>query len=54
MSSKVNSDLQKERNTCTFKIEELTHLLDDGATFTERRRDLGKDFIISIVFINKY
>nr|XP_032529066.1 probable peroxisomal acyl-coenzyme A oxidase 1 [Danaus plexippus plexippus] len=35
-----NEDLRKERAKCTFNIEELTYLLDDGYENTRRRRDL--------------
>lgn len=37
----VNPDLQKERSTCTFNIEELTNLFDTGAEYTAKRRALG-------------
>ncbi|XP_047520371.1 probable peroxisomal acyl-coenzyme A oxidase 1 [Pieris napi] len=39
-SLKINPDLQKERSTCTFNIEELTNLLDTGAEHTAKRRAL--------------
>ncbi|XP_045495057.1 probable peroxisomal acyl-coenzyme A oxidase 1 [Colias croceus] len=35
---KVNPDLQKERATCTFNVEELTNILDTGAEITAIRR----------------
>ena len=38
----VNTDLQKERDTATFKTEELTYILDGGAEKTKRRKELGK------------
>lgn len=41
MKMKVNEDLQKEREKCTFNIEELTHFLDGGADKTFNRRKLG-------------
>ena len=37
----VNPDLQKERDTATFKTEELTRLLDGGVEKTQRRKELG-------------
>jgi len=37
----VNKDLEKERMTCTFKLEELTNFLDNGAENTDKRRKLG-------------
>ena len=37
----VNPDLQKERDTCSFDIQELTHILDGGVEKTKRRRELG-------------
>jgi len=37
----VNPDLQKERDTCTFDIKELTTILDGGIECTKRRKDLG-------------
>ncbi|CAH3966597.1 probable peroxisomal acyl-coenzyme A oxidase 1 [Pieris brassicae] len=39
-SIEVNPDLQKERSTCTFNIEELTNLLDTGVEHTAKRRAL--------------
>lgn len=38
---KVNEDLRRERTTCTFNLEELTHFINDGAKNTERRKNLG-------------
>lgn len=34
----VNPDLQRERDRATFDVSKLTHLLDGGASRTERRR----------------
>ncbi|CAH0724581.1 unnamed protein product, partial [Brenthis ino] len=45
MTSKVNSDLLKERNKCNFDIQELTHLLDDGADNTKQRRDFEEKIL---------
>ena len=38
MSSHVNGDLQKERDSATFSRDDLTHLLDGGSQRTIRRR----------------
>lgn len=35
-----NSDLERERNRCTFNASTLTHMLDGGAMSTLRRREL--------------
>lgn len=40
--TKVNIDLQNERNKCTFNVEELTNFLDEGPQNTKYRRELGK------------
>lgn len=39
--TKVNPDLQRERDKCSFNITELTNLLDGGAAMTEERRRRG-------------
>lgn len=38
----LNEDLQKERTTCTFNLEELTNFLDGDKENTAKRRKLGK------------
>jgi len=40
-NQKVNEDLHKEREMCTFNLEELTNFLDNGVKNTEKRRKLG-------------
>lgn len=40
-NNRVNPDLQKERDTCTFSIKELTNILDGGPEKTRRRKELG-------------
>lgn len=40
-TKKVNIDLQKERDKCTFNITELTHLIDGSAQLTKERRIRG-------------
>ncbi|CAH1737123.1 probable peroxisomal acyl-coenzyme A oxidase 1 [Aphis gossypii] len=45
MKIKVNEDLQKEREKCTFNIEELTYFLDGGADKTFSRRKLESFFL---------
>ena len=37
----MNPDLQKERKTCTFGIEDMTYILDGGDYITKRRREIG-------------
>lgn len=39
--SKINPDLLKERQKCTFNTWELTHLLDGGKEKTEERKVRG-------------
>ncbi|CAG4983896.1 unnamed protein product [Colias eurytheme] len=36
--TKINPDLQRERDNCTFNVTELTNLLDGGAQKTEERK----------------
>lgn len=51
MKHTVNVDLQKEREKCTFNVEELTNFLDGGAKKTLSRRKLGMwlfDFQLSL------
>lgn len=51
----VNKDLQKERKTFTFNLEELTNLLDDGAEKTEKRRKLGNnDYLCTMKYSYSY
>ncbi|XP_060808800.1 probable peroxisomal acyl-coenzyme A oxidase 1 [Amyelois transitella] len=38
MSAKVNPDLQRERDKCTFNVTELTNLIDGGVQNTEERK----------------
>ncbi|WAR25224.1 ACOX1-like protein [Mya arenaria] len=47
--NEVNPDLQKERETCTFKIEELIHVLDGGKENTIKRKNLENIFFTSYV-----
>lgn len=42
MTTKVNVDLQKERDQCTFDVEELTNIIDGGVEKTDERRKRGK------------
>ncbi|XP_045524900.1 probable peroxisomal acyl-coenzyme A oxidase 1 [Pieris brassicae] len=39
---KINEDLQRERDKCTFKIAELTTLIDGGRDRTDARREREK------------
>lgn len=41
ISNKVNSDLIKEREKCTFNTVELTYLLDGGEEKTNERKSRG-------------
>lgn len=41
MKHTVNTDLQREREKCTFNPEEFTNFLDGGAKKTQSRRELG-------------
>jgi acyl-CoA oxidase len=36
----MNADLRRERAQATFRVEQLTHLLDGGSHQTQRRRQL--------------
>ncbi|CAK1601685.1 unnamed protein product [Parnassius mnemosyne] len=37
--NKINQDLQRERNNCSFNIQELTTLIDGGPEKTKERKD---------------
>ncbi|KAL4719693.1 hypothetical protein ACJJTC_015198 [Scirpophaga incertulas] len=37
---KMNEDLDRERQKCTFSIEELTNYLDGGSDYTRKRREI--------------
>lgn len=39
--TKINKDLQREREKCTFDPSELTHFLDGGVEKTAIRRERG-------------
>ena len=51
--SKINPDIQKERDTATFNTLELTYVLDGGREITERRRYVGKCFCLTLINISK-
>lgn len=38
----MNPDIARERSKASFKVEELTNILDGGKEKTHRRRYLGK------------
>jgi len=42
-SSKVNSDLAKERRKATFETEQLTYIIYRGAEKTKRKRYIRMD-----------
>ena len=37
MASSINPDLQKERDTASFDVEEMTNLLEDGRQVARRQ-----------------
>lgn len=41
-TKRVNADLQKERDNCTFNVIELTNLIDGGIEKTAERKNRGK------------
>lgn len=43
--ARVNPDLQRERDRCSFNPTDLTHFLDGGPEKTEKRRERGKTII---------
>ena len=45
-SSKINQDIQRERQKCTFNVKELTNYLDGGSDKTIERKTLGKSLSI--------
>lgn len=45
-ANKVNADLQREREKCTFNTTELTNLIDGGADKTEERKKRGNGFVL--------
>lgn len=38
----VNIDLQRERNNCTFSIQEMTEFIDGGPDKTRARKERGR------------
>jgi hypothetical protein len=48
MKQKVNPDIAKERNKCSFNKEELTWLFDGGKEKTAVRRKLGAHAVESL------
>ncbi|XP_072946858.1 acyl-coenzyme A oxidase 1-like [Epargyreus clarus] len=45
--AKVNDDLVKERNKCTFDIKELIHVIDGGEEYTRERKNV-ENLVLSI------
>lgn len=48
--STINQDLQREREKCTFRPEELTNFLDGGVQKTIDRRETGEFLFIFFLF----
>lgn len=42
MTTKVNADLQRERDKCTFNVTELINVIDGGEEKTAERKSRGK------------
>ncbi|XP_005109417.2 peroxisomal acyl-coenzyme A oxidase 1 [Aplysia californica] len=49
----VNKDLVKERATASFKVAELTHIIDGGPEKTKRRKELESIVLSDPLFLNK-
>ncbi|XP_063548947.1 probable peroxisomal acyl-coenzyme A oxidase 1 isoform X1 [Cydia strobilella] len=47
VSRKVNEDLQKERDRCTFNVQELTQYLDGGEKITKYRKEM-EDKVLNV------
>ncbi|XP_054268638.1 probable peroxisomal acyl-coenzyme A oxidase 1 isoform X2 [Macrosteles quadrilineatus] len=45
-SSKVNEDIQRERENCSFDVSELTNFLDGGPEKTKERKEM-EDFFLN-------
>lgn len=56
--SVVNKDLQKERDGCTFSIQELTEFIDGGTEKTKTRKERGMFFLLNpvsrAIFVNNW
>lgn len=50
MTTKVNADLQRERDKCTFNVTELINLIDGGEDKTAERKSRGMIPIPNNVF----
>ena len=46
-----NPDLKRERQSCHFDKEEITHLIDGGVEKTKYRRELGNKFFLILNFL---
>lgn len=46
MTDKINPDLQRERDKCTFNVTELTNFIDGGVINTEERRKRGIHYLL--------
>lgn len=45
--NKVNKDLQKERDKCTFDVQEMITFVDGGRERTLERRQRGEIVVIA-------
>lgn len=52
--NKVNPDLQKERDRCSFNVTELTNIIDGGADKTDERKKRGKDLSLELIRSSNY
>jgi hypothetical protein len=46
-----NPDLKRERQSCHFDKEEITHLIDGGVEKTKYPCELGKKYLINFKFL---
>lgn len=50
-SQKINKDLERERKKCTFNVQELIHMIDDGEDMTKKRKEIGELSTVSYIYI---
>lgn len=44
--NKINEDLVRERQKCSFDVQELIHLIDYGEKNTKERKKIGEFYFI--------